>query len=280
MTQSSSLSLGCCICKIVSRHLRILFDNDEKLSLSQLRWHLVPPTCTRKSLGDCTRVQLPQLEESPTQLQLLYRVAQIRFLRSGRTQPSAPQNEDRRAGSVSGRCVWCCCCRCTTVQRHGDDPASRYWRRESLQRHVRNSSASLEPPSDAQVTAVCNNNACMKSLGALKQVAPTECTIGPILLHANIIDPILQRCANKTRSAGSAGSVSASGSGAGPSVGDVSGSASGSGPMAGDVGGGGSATKSPATSKPRTNSPANPRTGSASKAPGNEAPLSPPALRL
>ncbi|EGZ16660.1 elicitin [Phytophthora sojae] len=135
-----------------------------------------------------------------------------------------------------------------------------------------NSSASLEPPSDAQVTAVCNNNACMKSLGALKQVAPTECTIGPILLHANIIDPILQRCANKTRSAGSAGSVSASGSGAGPSVGDVSGSASGSGPMAGDVGGGGSATKSPATSKPRTNSPANPRTGSASKAPGNEAP--------
>ncbi|KAJ8535293.1 hypothetical protein ON010_g13445 [Phytophthora cinnamomi] len=143
---------------------------------------------------------------------------------------------------------------------------------------------SMTAPTNAQVSALCNSDACMKAIGEVKQVAPNECTIGPACLYANVIDPLMQRCGKKSGSVGAAtGSVSASGSGAGPSVGDASGSGYGSAPLAGDGGSGsassrstysGSATKSPGTSKLRTNSPARPRTGS-STASGNGGPEAP-----
>ncbi|ETL30377.1 hypothetical protein L916_16634 [Phytophthora nicotianae] len=40
--------------------------------------------------------------------------------------------------------------------------------------------ASMTAATDAQVTAVCNSNACTEAMKALKQVAPEECTIGPL----------------------------------------------------------------------------------------------------
>ncbi|KAE9037780.1 hypothetical protein PR003_g6361 [Phytophthora rubi] len=141
-----------------------------------------------------------------------------------------------------------------------------------------NNLMAMANPTNAQLTAACKNNDCMKAIGAVKQVCPDECTIESIRLYANIIDPLTQGCGKKPGSAGSVsasgsgagpsvGSVSASGSGAGPSVGSVSGS--GSGPLVGDAGSSGSAAKSPATSKPHTNKPAGSRAGSSSTAPHN-----------
>ncbi|KAG7379986.1 hypothetical protein PHYPSEUDO_007895 [Phytophthora pseudosyringae] len=119
--------------------------------------------------------------------------------------------------------------------------------------------ASMGPATDAQVTAVCSSNACTQALNDLKQVAPNECTIGPVRLYADAIDPLERRCGRN------AGSASANGS-----VGDV-GSKSASGSVVGSAissASAGSTTKSPATSAPPT---ASPRSGSPSTAPGNGA---------
>ncbi|ETP34647.1 hypothetical protein F442_17059 [Phytophthora nicotianae P10297] len=107
--------------------------------------------------------------------------------------------------------------------------------------------ASMTAATDAQVTAVCNSNACTEAMKALKQVAPEECTIGPVRLYADIIDPLERRCGRKFGAAGSAGSAgNASAAGSGPAVGD-----------------------SPTTTKPPTNTPASPRTTPPSTTPAN-----------
>ncbi|KAI9912890.1 hypothetical protein PsorP6_005888 [Peronosclerospora sorghi] len=103
---------------------------------------------------------------------------------------------------------------------------------------------SLTMPTNSQVNRVCSSSACMDSIDAVKQVAPDECTIGPVQLYANVINPVLQRCGVSTGSTAGSGSVSGAGSGSGPAAGDVgygshagnagsvaSGSMSGSRPM-------------------------------------------------
>lgn len=127
---------------------------------------------------------------------------------------------------------------------------------------------SMAMPTDAQVTAVCSSNACKQSINAVKEVAPDECTIGPIHLYANVINPLSQRCGISSGSAGAAGSagvsgsVRASGSGSGPSVGDV-GSLSSSGSIPG------SATKPPVTSTPLPTTRPSSGSPSPTSAPGN-----------
>lgn len=106
--------------------------------------------------------------------------------------------------------------------------------------------ASLGPATDAQVTAVCNSNACTQAIDAVKQVAPNECTIGPVRLYADVIEPLEKRCGWASGSAnGSAVNGSVSGPGSGPTVGSASAPA----------GNAGSTAKSPATNKPRSDSP-------------------------
>ncbi|KAF1776562.1 Elicitin [Phytophthora cactorum] len=99
--------------------------------------------------------------------------------------------------------------------------------------------ASMTAATDAQVTAVCNSKACTEAMKTLKEVAPQECTIGPIRLYADVIDP-LSNAVEESRGSVGAGSANASAPGSGPSVGDV---------------GSGSVAKSPTTTKPRTNAP-------------------------
>ncbi|KAF4129326.1 Elicitin [Phytophthora infestans] len=108
--------------------------------------------------------------------------------------------------------------------------------------------ASMTAATDAQVNAVCNSNACTEAMKALREVAPDECTIGPIRLYADIIDPLERRCGRKSGSLGAGSAVNASAPGSGPSVGD------------GD---------SPTTTKPPTKTPASPRTSPPSTTPAN-----------
>lgn len=112
-------------------------------------------------------------------------------------------------------------------------------------------------PTDAQVAAVCKSGACMKTIDAVKQVAPDECTIGPWRLHADMLDPISQRCSSLNGSGSVAGSASANNS-----VGTAAGSASAPESAVGDkasasAGKSGSATKSPAknTQRPSATTP-------------------------
>ncbi|KAI9917541.1 hypothetical protein PsorP6_012341 [Peronosclerospora sorghi] len=117
---------------------------------------------------------------------------------------------------------------------------------------------SLTMPTNSQVNRVCSSSACMDSIDAVKQVAPDECTIRPVQLYANVINPVLQRCGVSTGSTAGSGSVSGAGSGSGPAAGDVgygshagnagsvaSGSISGSRPM----------MKPPGTNTSQTNAP-------------------------
>ncbi|CAH0522417.1 unnamed protein product [Peronospora belbahrii] len=117
---------------------------------------------------------------------------------------------------------------------------------------------SLAIPRDAQITAICESDACKESINALKQVAPNECTIGPLRLYADVINPLSQRCGTNWGS----GSLSAPGSG--PMDGDV-GSASACASMSG------SAIYHPHTSTPQPNTRPNsgPPSSTPTPAPGN-----------
>ncbi|CAI5701527.1 hypothetical protein KXD40_002763 [Peronospora effusa] len=77
---------------------------------------------------------------------------------------------------------------------------------------------SMAMPSDAQITAFCNSDACQESLNAVKQVAPNECTIGSIRLYADVINPLSERCDMKSGSATAAGPMK---TGSGPMDDDV-----------------------------------------------------------
>ncbi|KAL3660248.1 hypothetical protein V7S43_014777 [Phytophthora oleae] len=125
--------------------------------------------------------------------------------------------------------------------------------------------ASLGPATDAQVTAVCNSNDCTQAINAVKQVAPNECTIGPVRLYADVIHPLEKRCGRGSGSASAAGSAGVAGNGSvsGPGSGATVGSASAPGSVAGSAG---STVKPPVTSKPRT---ASPHSDSPSTSPGN-----------
>ena len=128
---------------------------------------------------------------------------------------------------------------------------------------------SMAMPNDAQLTAICNSNACQESINAVKQISPDECTIGSIRLYADVINPLSERCDMTSDSATAAGSMSAPGT-------------SGSGPMADDVGNGslagnatvpannGTAVDSPTATTPQ------PDTRPATRAP-SPAPASSPA---
>ncbi|KAI9911902.1 hypothetical protein PsorP6_009023 [Peronosclerospora sorghi] len=48
---------------------------------------------------------------------------------------------------------------------------------------------SLTMPTNSQVNRVCSSSACMDSIDAVKQVAPEECTIGPVQMYDNVINP-------------------------------------------------------------------------------------------
>ncbi|CAI5724301.1 unnamed protein product [Hyaloperonospora brassicae] len=85
---------------------------------------------------------------------------------------------------------------------------------------------SMAMPADAQITAVCNSDACKKSISAMKEVAPDECTVGPIRMYANVINPLSQRCGINSTSeptAGNAGPVA--GNTSQPANGNMTGSA-------------------------------------------------------
>ncbi|TDH70403.1 hypothetical protein CCR75_000375 [Bremia lactucae] len=115
--------------------------------------------------------------------------------------------------------------------------------------------ASTTAVTDAQIAAVCSSNACTQAVNELKGVAPNECTIGPLRLYGDIINPLEQRCGRNTMT-NATGSASASASGSGPMVGDV-GSASVTG----------SAANSTTITKPRTDPAATPRTEPPSPSP-------------
>uniref|UniRef100_M4BE21 Elicitin n=1 Tax=Hyaloperonospora arabidopsidis (strain Emoy2) TaxID=559515 RepID=M4BE21_HYAAE len=66
---------------------------------------------------------------------------------------------------------------------------------------------SMALPTDAQITAVCNSDACKKSISAIKEVAPEECTVGPIRMYADVLNPLSERCGLSSGSRPDAGSV-------------------------------------------------------------------------